>query len=370
MKEIRLMPAFVCFLLIFACSGDGGAPKITYAGSPFRFFVGVTVQNGIPASTGGTVGKFSISPALPNGLSFDGKKGIISGSPLEPSAPGIYKVTASNSSGTKDTTISVEVVVADAKPWTRLLGFKGGQGTYASGNAAVADYAGNLVVAGSANGPLDGQPVSGRYDMAVARYSASGERIWTRLLGAANATVSGKGIAVDHANNVYVAGDTDGTLDGESLLGPKAIFIAKYDPTGLLLWTRSYSQSGTELTTSGIAVGGDGGIYLSGSGRGPIEEYKIYPETGYAYVARFNPAGDMQWFKPFGWPADEWQMDAADANGIAVGNDGSVYVVGDTGEGGGGRLMFVASYDSAGENRWFNTFGQSGMNVYARAITV
>ena len=57
---------------------------------------------------------FSISPALPEGLTFDPATGIISGTPKNKSDANVYVISASNKCGT--TTARVEAVVAPAAP--------------------------------------------------------------------------------------------------------------------------------------------------------------------------------------------------------------------------------------------------------------
>jgi sugar lactone lactonase YvrE len=51
---------------------------------------------------------FTISPALPPGLSIDPATGIISGTPLEASAATSYTVTATNTSGASSTTVNID----------------------------------------------------------------------------------------------------------------------------------------------------------------------------------------------------------------------------------------------------------------------
>ncbi len=85
-------------LLIVACGGGGGnsAPlDLQYsvgpgnAGSPYGPY---------PPSVSGTVTGYSVSPALPAGLTLDPISGVISGTPVAASS-GTYTVTASNGTG-------------------------------------------------------------------------------------------------------------------------------------------------------------------------------------------------------------------------------------------------------------------------------
>ena len=74
-------------------------------------------------------------------------------------------------------------------------------------------------------GNLDGQTMSGTNDGFVVKYDTSGNKQWTRLLGAPGASISGSGIGVDSSGNSYVSGDTNGNLDGETITGTADVFI-------------------------------------------------------------------------------------------------------------------------------------------------
>lgn len=68
-----------------------------------------------PANTGGSIATWSISPALPSGLSFNTSTGVITGSATSiiPATP--FTVTATNSSNVSDTAV-LTLTVADTSP--------------------------------------------------------------------------------------------------------------------------------------------------------------------------------------------------------------------------------------------------------------
>ena len=55
----------------------------------------------------------------------------------------------------------------------------------------------------------------------------------TKQLGVAGAFTFGTSVATDANGNVYVAGETDGGLDGNTLAGTIDFFVTKYDSTGV-----------------------------------------------------------------------------------------------------------------------------------------
>jgi len=100
-------------VLMVACGGGGGeampAPSnLQYAlgtgevGSPYGPY---------PPSVSGTVTGYSVSPALPAGLTLDPTSGVISGTPLAASSATTYTVTASNGAGATTAALTFAVLV-------------------------------------------------------------------------------------------------------------------------------------------------------------------------------------------------------------------------------------------------------------------
>jgi hypothetical protein len=65
-----------------------------------------------PSSSGGAVTSYSISPLLPAGLSLNASTGVISGAPTAAAAQATYTVTAANSAGSTQGSVSLSVVSA------------------------------------------------------------------------------------------------------------------------------------------------------------------------------------------------------------------------------------------------------------------
>jgi N-acetylneuraminic acid mutarotase len=72
---------------------------LVYATNPTQYSVGVPIQPDVPSNGGGIITSYSVSPALPDGLSFDPLTGIISGTPTTVTAQAHYVITGSNVSG-------------------------------------------------------------------------------------------------------------------------------------------------------------------------------------------------------------------------------------------------------------------------------
>ena len=88
------------------------------------------------------------------------------------------------------------------------------------------DISGNVYVAGGTEGGLDGNTNAGNTDLFVVKYNSSGTKQWTRQLGSSSRD-SANGVATDSSGNVYVTGKTNGGLDGNNNAGKEELFVVK-----------------------------------------------------------------------------------------------------------------------------------------------
>ena len=61
----------------------------------------------------------------------------------------------------------------------------------------------------------------------------------------------GNGVTTDSSGNIYVTGNTDGGLDGNTSSGESDIFLVKYNSSGTKQWTK---QLGTSSSDYGYGV--------------------------------------------------------------------------------------------------------------------
>jgi hypothetical protein len=78
--------------------------------SPHTFIQGVAVVPSILPTVNGFVKSYSILPALPRGMTFDGVTGEIAGTPLDTLAKTRFVVTATNSMGSATGSLEIEVI--------------------------------------------------------------------------------------------------------------------------------------------------------------------------------------------------------------------------------------------------------------------
>ena len=95
-------------------TGQGAPTNLAYPHNPAVYTKGTAIAPNSPSSGGGAPTSYSVSPALPAGLTLDPSTGVISGTPTAVSGTKSYTVTATNGSGS--TSVSVSITVNDAAP--------------------------------------------------------------------------------------------------------------------------------------------------------------------------------------------------------------------------------------------------------------
>ncbi len=98
---------------------DQPPSALNYTPGSAIYTKGTQIAPNLPTSSGGAVISYSVSPALPAGLSLSPGTGIISGAPTAVTAAASYTVTASNTGGSATATLSITVM--DQPPSAQLL---------------------------------------------------------------------------------------------------------------------------------------------------------------------------------------------------------------------------------------------------------
>jgi hypothetical protein len=113
--------------------------------------------------------------------------------------------------------------------WSRVFGGTGAENPWPepAGLTAAAD---GVVVTGFTTEGFDGAPYAGgARDMYIAKYDANGTWRWTELYGGPGSDYAVRNGAADARGFVYVAGATDGTLDGEPNGGDLDVFVTRWN---------------------------------------------------------------------------------------------------------------------------------------------
>jgi uncharacterized repeat protein (TIGR02543 family) len=235
-------------------------------------------------------------------------------------------------------------------------------------NSVAVDVNGNVYVAGYINRGLDGNTLTGYEDFFVTMYDASGNKVRTKQLGAAGASAQAYGVAVDENGNVYVVGNTNGGLDGNTLTGYRDSFVTMYDSSGNMVRTKQLGAAGAFTYAFGVAVDVSGNVYVAGYTNGSLDGNTLTGNTDF-FVIMYDPSGNIVRTKQLG-VAGAFTY----AYGVAVDVSGNVYVAGVTGSGLDGNTLagyvdfFITTYDSAGNKVRTKQLGASNVNTQATAV--
>jgi uncharacterized repeat protein (TIGR01451 family) len=127
--------------------------SLTYSANPVIYTKGSAILANNPSSSGGPVVSYSVSPALPAGLSLNASTGAIAGTPSALAPAANYTVMALNSGGS--TTAVLNLTVNDVAP--SALTYTANSAIYTKGLAIVSNAPGNaggVVVSYSVSPPL------------------------------------------------------------------------------------------------------------------------------------------------------------------------------------------------------------------------
>jgi len=206
----------------------------------------------------------------------------------------------------------------------------------------------------------------------LGKFSSAGSSEWMRELRAvddAAVSITPRGLAVAADGSAYVVGEFEGawSWDGHAITaqGPGDIFVAHFNPAGVLDWARRAGGLGFD-GARGVAVIADGSAYVTGSylGEGPYEEGRSFTTVSRHFLAKYGADGRLHWAK-----MDTREEAAGSSEGYSVATipDGSVYVAGSLS----GSVAFDdgahAAVTSDGSNVFLAKYAGDGSVLWVRA---
>jgi subtilisin family serine protease len=150
--------------------------------------------------------------------------------------------------------------------WLRQFGTLASDAAY---GVKVDSGGNNIYVTGSTRGNLNGNNNSGGADNFVVKYDSKGNQLWTNQFG----TVDSEnllGVSLDKNGDIYVAGQTKGSLDGNTNAGNYDIFVTKLDSNGVRSWSQQLGTAGEEIVYK-LLIDDANNIYITGSASGSLE---------------------------------------------------------------------------------------------------
>jgi hypothetical protein len=265
----------------------------------------------------------------------------------------------------------------------------------ASSFAAKTDFATDNQPVSVAIGDLDGNGIP---EIAATNYnsntvsvfqitnplSISHSWLWAKHPDGSVAPYTNPAISSDQNGNTYVAGGFTGTLTFSTAPSPTIltsageadIFIAKYDPSGNVLWAKRAGSTHSDVANA-IKYDGFGNLYIAGSFtestnfEGTIITNPV-SNSANVFLAKYNATtGNFLWVR-HGAGSDGNTKQAFD---IAVDNAGDAYITGEFAgpitftplsplTGIGWWDIFVVKYNSAGVAQWQTKAGsiEAGYN--------
>lgn len=145
--------------------------------------------------------------------------------------------------------------------------------------------------------------------VSTVKLTAQPDIAWMRDAGAPSHE-SGKSVTTDPSGNVYVTGSiiTTSTFDNIQVNAYYDGFLAKYNQSGIVQWVKTMGGSGSaDITITKVKSDADGNIYLCGRfGFRPLFPTVTFdaitvtataPYQEFAFLAKYNAAGNIQWLR-------------------------------------------------------------------------
>ncbi|WP_133162748.1 DUF7948 domain-containing protein [Flavipsychrobacter stenotrophus] len=242
------------------------------------------------------------------------------------------------------------LTIDPAVSWTTYYGGTGNEQAY----GCATDASGNVYLSGTlatnatslASGGYQITYGGGTSDAFLIKFRPDGTRAWATYYGGAGNETTPL-CAVDNSGNVYMCGGTTTTVSASiatsgafqtAISGTSDLFLAKFDASGVRLWSTYYGASGAEGTPT-CCVDASGNVYLSGTtgavsitnpGNIANNGNQNIPSSGGTgndvFIAKFNASGVRQWGTYFGGVGNE----VIGNHSCAVDNSGNVYLCGST----------------------------------------
>ena len=189
---------------------------------------------------------------------------------------------------------------------------------------------------------------------------------------ALHATVS----VTDAAGNTFVTGhapfDTGFNGVRYTAFGETGFFVAKIDPTGMVLWAKGFGGPVARIDANAIAVGPDGSVAVIGRYDDGALTIPLLKKLGQVdgFVMKLDADGSLLWSHPFGG-ANAY----SNTSGVAVDGQGYVLVTGNYFNASltdpplpAKQAAFAIRYDKQGGTVWARTYGGGGVSFGRAAV--
>ncbi len=309
-------------------------------------------------------------------------------------------------------TIPVKEDPPPEQGWARTWGGVGVDGAM----GVAVDSLSNIYVTGTFEDVVDFDPnlagtdehiSNGFHDIFLSKFDPLGNMIWARTWGGEKTDI-GLGAAVDDADNAYLIGVFQDEVDfdpgpGTNVLesnGGSDIFLSKFDPSGSLIWVRTWggdpvaSVLWEDEIGCEIVLDSSGSVYVTGGFRGEDVDFDPGPGSDLhdsveyegvyrtdAFLTKFDSAGSFIWAKSWGGSMYDIGI------GATVDEYDNIYITGffqptagwfgvdfdpgpenDYHDTNGWSDAFLSKFDSEGNHLWARTWGGEGGDEFGFGV--
>ncbi|HNW81731.1 MAG TPA: SBBP repeat-containing protein, partial [bacterium] len=241
-----------------------------------------------------------------------------------------------------------------------------GTGGDDAGRSVAVDTAGNIFVVGQTEGAIDGNTNFGGIDIFLTKFNSDGSFAWTKQWGTSEIDV-GVSVAVDGLGNIFVSGYTDGDLDGNLNDGSVDIFLTKFYSDGSFAWTKQWGTSGQEYGQS-VAVDNSGNIFVTGYTDGDLDG-NTNAGSSDIFLTKLKSDGSFEWTQQWG------TIKFDTGNSLLVDSSGNIFITGHTSGTFDGNTdstgigVFLTKLSDNGSVIWTKQWG-TGENDYGESVSI
>ncbi|WEK17926.1 MAG: SBBP repeat-containing protein [Candidatus Pedobacter colombiensis] len=257
---------------------------------------------------------------------------------------GAYQTTKLGSASRTEAFL-VKLDTSGQRIWGTYFG--GAQNEANTAMSLCADHSNHIYLTGNTNS-TSGIATPGAYqstlaggsDVFLAQFSTTGALNWSTYYGGAGDELP-YSLSCDTSGNVYVSGSTLGSPAGiatagsfqstyDAAINGEDAFLAKFNPSGQLLWGTYYGNTGVDRVYSS-ATDKAGNIYLGGTSSSTtgisttaVHQSAFAGGSEDAFIAKFNSTGLRQWGTYYGGNGSDG------ISALKLGADNALYFTGYT----------------------------------------
>ena len=187
-----------------------------------------------------------------------------------------------NSTSTNNNIFLVKQNSSGSREWIMDFGISDEE----SGISMTFDSFDNVYITEYARNGLEGNKNSGDFTVFLLKYNSSGSREWIKKLGKSEFE-NGVRLIVDSSANIYVTGFY-GEFESDNEFGPLKTLMAKYDTSGNREWTKALGATLTDFAWD-VTVDSKDNIYVTGFSENSFTQNSVWQDD--IILMKFNTDG-------------------------------------------------------------------------------